>query len=258
MGGNHTPTCSRFFCARRMSELDEKEQGKIVRHFLLNSPPGQFANVQRDIEKIVEVDGLVDRILPNASKRYNEEQLLVVSMPDDEDTKFLVSKAGAVQGGYYEPCSNKVVSYDHVSKAAGEVRDATDEEMTPGPVREHRDQLSKKFLAYVDNYYPDGVGVVYAKAQEDGTYQVTACLSGTKTSLGNRWSGRMRGTYTCALNMDEDDTQITGKITIKVHYFEEGNVQLNTTSKPELSCKGKNAEEFAETFVAAVEKSEQA
>lgn len=239
------------------SDLSDVEQAKIVRHFMLNSPPGQFSNVQRDLEQIVESEGLVERILPKVAKKYNEEQMLVCSVPDS-DTKFLITQPGRVgENEYLEPGSNKVVDYDHIKKAAGEVRDATEAEMTPADAAGFRDALSDAFTKYVGNYYPDGVGVCYAKEAEGGGFDFSACLSATKTNLSNRWSGRIRSTYKCTLSPGDGDVEIAGKMVIQVHYFEEGNVQLNTKNQPTLKCKGVDPEEFASTFVSAVEKHEQ-
>lgn len=239
------------------SDLSDVEQAKIARHFLLNSPPGQFSNVQRDLEQIVDEDGLVERILPKVAKKYNEEQMLVCSVPDS-DTKFLITQAGRVgENEYLEPTTNKVVDYDHIKKAAGEVRDASEAEATPGDIAGFRDALSEAFLTYVGNFFPDGVGVVYAKAAEGGGFEVSACLSATKTNLSNRWSGRIRSTYKCTFSPGDGDVEIAGKMVIQVHYFEEGNVQLNTKNQPKLKCKGGDAGEFAASFVGAVEKFEQ-
>lgn len=239
-----------------MSDLNEKEQAKIVRHFLLNSPPGQFSNVVRDAEQLIEVEGLVDRMLPLVSKRYNEEQMLVASVPD-KDTKFLITKAGSVEGGYLEPESNVIVEYDHVKKAAGDVRDATEAELTPPGIAAYREKLSAKFGAHVSNFYPDGVSVVYGTEGEGGAFVVTACLSATKTNLSNRWSGRIKAKYVCTFTPGDDAVEIAGKLDVKVHYFEEGNVQLNTTHETSLKCKGLDEDEFGTTFAAAVEKDEQ-
>ena len=67
-----------------MSGLSEKEQAKILRHFLLSSPPGQFGHVERALRKLSPGD-LIDRSLPAISKRYNEDQCLPQSVSDTEN-----------------------------------------------------------------------------------------------------------------------------------------------------------------------------
>ena len=49
-------------------------------------------------------------------------------------------------------------------------------------------------------------------------------------------SGRCRASYTCSFSIGDSAVEVTGKLVIKVHYFEDGNVQLNSEFAPSFSC----------------------
>lgn len=240
-------------------ELDEKEQAKIVRHFLLNSPPAQFSNVEKDLRGLVSSPGLLDRTLPLIAQRYNQDQMLVVTVPDSEH-KTLITKFGVVgesSDQYYVPDTESVVTYDHIKKTAESKREATEDERTSPDVEEYRSQCGAALQEYVSNYYPTGVSVVYVKGGEGGQYEAIACISASKPNLANRWSGRMRCVYKCLFTPGSSSAEISGSMTTKVHYFEEGNVQLNAVSTPTLTCTPQDANEFGTSFVGAIEKFEQ-
>eukprot|EP00301_Raphidiophrys_heterophryoidea_P011402 c17510_g1_i1.p1 GENE.c17510_g1_i1~~c17510_g1_i1.p1 ORF type:complete len:293 (-),score=77.12 c17510_g1_i1:731-1609(-) len=239
-----------------MAGVDEKQKAKIIRHFLLNSPPGQFSNVERDIRTLLGSNDLLDRTLPVIAKRYNEEQLLVVTVPGTEK-KSLITKHSAIGSNeYFDPNTNSVLSYDHIKKSAESKREATDSEATPAAIAEFRSHAQKQLDAYVTEYYPDGVGLVFAKQAESGGFEITACISASKANLANRWSGRIRSSYQTTIKPGDSQASLTTDLSVKIHYFEEGNVQLNTGTTPSLTCSATDADEFAKTFIAAIQTSE--
>eukprot|EP00298_Acanthocystis_sp_HF-20_P012647 c19992_g1_i1.p1 GENE.c19992_g1_i1~~c19992_g1_i1.p1 ORF type:complete len:289 (+),score=81.71 c19992_g1_i1:28-894(+) len=239
-----------------MSGLDEKEKAKIIRHFLLNSPPGQYSNVENDLRILVGSD-LIDRTNPLIAKRYNEEQYLIATVPESDD-KFLVTKSGAVGSDeYYLPNLNAVVKYDHVKKSSVSKRDAQSEEKTPEAVESYRSKTFALFNDYVKEFYPDGVSSVYISTVDDG-FQINAYISATKVNLSNRWSGRLRAHYTANFKPGNSSVQVDGTVLLKVHYFEEGNVQLNSKQTPKFTVDASSDSAFAKSFVDNVTKAETA
>ena len=65
---------------------------------------------------------------------------------------------------------------------------------------------------------------VYATADDT----LVCCLAGTATNLRNWWSGGWKGEFTVKLNSG-GSAQVTGKCDLLAHYFEDGNVQMNTS-----------------------------
>jgi len=237
-----------------MSDLSDKEKLKIVRHFLLSSPPAQFGNVEKSLRTLVGND-LIDRSLPVIAKRYNEEQLLMASVPDSE-VKFLITKIGALsEKEYYEPSSNSVIVFDHINKSPEGKRDAAPGEGTPEDLKDYRELAARLLHEYVSNFYPAAGSVVYATSS-GGNATVTAFISATKANIGSKWAGRLRSEYSATFQPGSATAQVTGGIKGKIHCYEDGNVQLNTDGDLDAAISAQNAEEFAKSFVAAIEKFE--
>jgi capping protein alpha len=97
---------------------------------------------------------------------------------------------------------------------------------------------------YVGNHYPDGASTVHSK---DGEIIVT--LSGSKLNPGNFWNGRWRSEYTLK------DGKLSGNIKVQCHYFEDGNVQLNSTKDVNVDVAGTD-DKLASNLVKALEKAE--
>eukprot|EP00300_Choanocystis_sp_HF-7_P031333 c4058_g1_i1.p1 GENE.c4058_g1_i1~~c4058_g1_i1.p1 ORF type:complete len:293 (-),score=64.40 c4058_g1_i1:74-952(-) len=237
-----------------MSELSEKEQAKILRHFLLNSPPGQFNHVERNLRKLVPGD-LLDRSLPGIAKRYNEEQCLPQSVPDT-DEKIVICKDGLIPdttNEYLDPNTKTVVIYDHIKKSAEGKRAANDSELPPSDVEPFRAKVDAAFKEFIARSFIDGASSVHTKRTEDGKFLLSASMSAARVNLANRWSGRSRANYSCTFVPGETSVDCAGKLTIKVHYFEEGNVQLNSEYEPSWTATAANPEDFAKSFVSGIE-----
>jgi capping protein alpha len=58
---------------------------------------------------------------------------------------------------------------------------------------------------------------------------VKCVVSAEKLSLRNFWSGSWRSEFSCAIN--GSSAVVTGRIRLRIHYFEDGNVQM-FTDKP--------------------------
>jgi capping protein alpha len=208
--------------------------------------------VEKSIRVLVDSE-LVDRTLPQIAKRYNEEQLLVATVPDT-DTKFLISKAGAVsENEYLDPSTNSVVVFDHIKKAPTSRREASETETTKQSAVPYRAMTNGLLEEYVTNFYPSAVGVTYATVDDSGVITVTALISATKAQLSSKWSGRIRSEYSASFKPGDASTSIEGGVSIKVHYFEEGNVQLNTSAKTSVTVSATSPDEFAKSFVGAIE-----
>lgn len=80
-----------------------------------------------------------------------------------------------------------------------------------------RKAVDAAFAQYVSEHYPSGASTTYSK---DG--EIVTCVSSARFNPGNFWNGSWRATYSYS----------NGKLNIHykivVHYYEDGNVQLNT------------------------------
>ena len=77
---------------------------------------------------------------------------------------------------------------------------------------------------YADGSDAKSAAAVYATADDT----LVCCLAGTAVNLRNWWSGGWKGEFTIKLDGTASSAQVTGKCELLIHYFEDGNVQMNT------------------------------
>jgi capping protein alpha len=83
--------------------------------------------------------------------------------------------------------------------------------------------------AYVADRYVEGgsaAGAVYSSSKTPNELQVV--VSGEKVNLRNFWSGQFSSTWSVVLGADATSVTVAGEVKVRAHYFEEGNVQLQT------------------------------
>jgi len=68
-----------------------------------------------------------------------------------------------------------------------------------------------------------GVGFVYGSAQG----QIAIVIAFTNLNLGNYWTGGWQSEWTFNVS-NKKTTPLEGRIRLNVHYYEDGNVQLNS------------------------------
>jgi len=222
------------------------ELANIVNSFLLHSPPGEFMEVVTDVRALVPNEGLINNTAPATFREYNTEQMVIVQSPN-HDHKVLITKYGEIADGeFLDPKGGLVISYDHIKQQVTGSRQISNElDASQEPLRK---AIEAAFFNYTAEHYPHGAATVYAK---DG--EITACISSARFNPSNFWNGRWRAVYTYS----------SGKLTIHykivVHYYEDGNVQLNTdtTQSYQIETTGGN-DGIAKNIVTQATKSDQA
>jgi len=229
---------------------------EIVTGFLLNSPPGEFAEVVTDVRGLLSDESIINESAPSTFREYNTEQMLQVQSPGGSH-KVLITKQGEVAGGeFLDPRGNKVLSFDHLrqevtgSRAiAGEL----DREVEP-----YRSAFDDAISHYVAEHYLNGTATVYGK-KEGRSFVITICISSAKFNPNNFWNGRWRAVWTCKFAPGSGAVEVSGKLKVNVHYYEDGNVQLTTETPKAINVTGggNDARGVAEPTAKAIEKCEQ-
>lgn len=197
-------------------EPTEAELIDIANSFLLNAPPGEFMEVVTDIKALLPREDLLNSTAGRTFRQYNTEQMVQVDSPG-KDHKVLITKYGELsESEYVDPKGGQVVQYDHIKNAVTGSRALAAGETDAG-VESTRAAIDTEAQAYVANYYPHGTATTYGK---DG--KVVVCISSARFNPNNFWNGRWRSVWTV------DGGNLTGHFKIHVHYYEDGNVQLNT------------------------------
>ncbi|CAM9204642.1 unnamed protein product [Ectocarpus fasciculatus] len=201
--------------------ITDEERLQIAQHFLLSSPPCQFHEVLADVKKILPDGLLTDPLAAGIARAHNVKTGRVVVTPDD--TKVVLCKAGEIDPTHYvDSKSGLTISMDHLTltaAAAADVEYNPDEALEP-----HRAAIQKAVNGYVSQRFvtDTAAGGAFSK---DG--KVAVVIVGEKPNLRNFWSGKWSSTW--IVSVEGSTAAVTGEIKVHAHYFEDGNVQMQST-----------------------------
>ncbi|KAL9653844.1 hypothetical protein ABK040_012905 [Willaertia magna] len=235
-----------------MSELSTEDILRIVRHFLLSSPPGQFEDVLHDVRELVSNDDLINTGAYDIFRTYNIEQLIPVEVPE-KNYKVILSKYNEMeQSVYLDPAGDELLEVDHVK---GVVKSANP---NPNPIdselKQKRDQLEKAVQKYIEEHYlSGGIANVFPALKDDQKGELIVCITASKFNEKNFWSGRWRSVYRVSLQ-EEGKAKVSGIMKVNVHYYENGNVQLNTSREHGETVD--SGDQWAENVVKVLRKAE--
>jgi capping protein (actin filament) muscle Z-line, alpha len=84
----------------------------------------------------------------------------------------------------------------------------------------------------------EGVTSVFPQPSGD---DYIICICGSKYNEKNFWSGRWRSVW--KVTFDGKKVKVSGSVKVNVHYYERGNIQLNTTKEYAETVDAKSEEE---------------
>jgi capping protein alpha len=196
-----------------------EEKLRIAQHFLLSSPPGQINDVLGDVRKLLPEGFLTPQQINDIFRAYNIDTMKIVEVGDH---KISISKASEIDGSHYiDPIGNKVVGYNHTTQAlSGEERPLAGE--MDANMEEPRAALQKAVSDYASSQFGAKTVAGCCFAREG---KLTVTISAEKLSLRNFWSGSWRSQFEIVFTGGTQAT-MTGTAKIHIHYFEDGNVQM--------------------------------
>jgi len=218
---------------------------RIVSSFLINAPPGEFHEVVTDVRGLLNNDAILNELAPTTFREYNTEQMLVLAVPNCAH-KVLITKFGELSGEeYLDPQGKQVVTFDHFKQEVTGTRPADPENSELEP---WRSAVEKKALEYVTGFYDFGSGAVYASKDAKGNVVITVAISSALFNGTNFYNGRWRSVWTATF-VPGKQAALTGNVRVNVHYYEDGNVQLNTNCNKKDTAQAVKPDTFAEEFV---------
>jgi len=183
-------------------------------------------------------DGLLNDIATDTFKEYNTQQMLVVDGGNGSH-KCLITKYGELNHNeYLDPSGGHVLTFDHFKQEVTGTRNIAGE--LDSDAEPWRSAVQNKLDEYVKNHYDHGAGSVYSSKQGSST-TITVCISSSIYSGSNFYNGRWRSVWN--IKVSGSKAEIEGTIRVQVHYYEDGNVQLNTNitkKKDGLAAKDPN------------------
>jgi len=226
---------------------------QIANNFLMNAPPGEFLEVVTDVRALLPKESLLNNTAAQTFKEYNCDQMIQVDVPDGSH-KVLITKQGEIsENEYVDPVGQQVLQFDHIKQEVVSVRPLAGE--LAADMEPVRAAFEKQALVYVAEHFPTGTTTVYSSKGENAIY---VCISSAKLNPSNFWNGRWRSEWKIVLAKSGNMT-ITGRIRVQVHYYEDGNVQLQTdTTKKTTAVAAADPATCATNALKAIQKTEQA
>jgi len=226
-------------------EVTNEEKLQIAQHYLLSSPPGQFQEVLTDVRKIVSEELLTDSLVNGIARVSNLKNSRVVTSPSGK--KIVMNQASEIDPThYFDPVDTVTYSINHLTLA-------TSEDAVPSNQDESHETIRAAVQTVVSSYVSatyqteQSAGGVFAK--DDKLYVV---VTGEKNNLKNFWSGKWNSVWT--VNLSGSSATVTGDIKLHVHYFEDGNLQLQSSkSIPASSFNYKSHADLAEQLIRLIQ-----
>jgi len=93
-------------------------------------------------------------------------------------------------------------------------------------LQKKRIALQKECDKYLEAHYLNGISTVFPSKEVKG--ELICCFTASKFNEKNFWSGRWRSVFRVAFK-DDKSANVSGSMKVNVHYYEKGNVQLNSS-----------------------------
>jgi len=210
-----------------------EEKHLIARHFIGKSPANEGPAIAKDLNKLIGNDineQNLNEFLAHRAVKWSDfiqgSDVIFCSQSKQED------------GSFVDPFSGEQIKVDFLTNKIlekGEVKPNADE---------FRAELAKEVRKYVDLQFckEEHASRRSAVFGEDGAYEII--ITAKNVNLNNFWTGSWCTKYTYNTN----NNTLQSETNVNVHYFEKGNVQLNTTHKAELEVTKKGATGIVEAM----------
>ncbi|KAI8914820.1 F-actin-capping protein subunit alpha [Powellomyces hirtus] len=198
-----------------MSDLPDETKLHIVASFLKDSPPGEINDVFNDVRVLMDDEALLENGVVSFFEDYNVEQFTTV-VPPGKDYKVILSASNRTEEAdrFVDPRGSISFAVDHIRQTTSDPQ-PTEPNAETEPFRHALDEAATK---YVSDHYPEGTVTVFG--------DLGFAIVGNKYNPNSFWNGRWRSQWSAPNAQNE----IKGTLTVNVHYYEDGNVQL-TASK---------------------------
>lgn len=200
-----------------MSQLEE-----IISKFLQNSTPGSDGAILQDIKVLLDDSNSVPLLNRLFKQHYTKEvtvdnnssgQVKIVQLPNKELT--IVSGYNTHDNFWIDYKNNVIFDYDFINETVIDV------EEVDLKFSAQCQSIQKELDNYMHSHFTsDSVGLLLP----DGDNEYKIIIVGEKLSDANFYNGKWTSVYSIK------DGLIDGIVRIAVHYYEDGNVMLNSAS----------------------------
>ncbi|XP_062188482.1 F-actin-capping protein subunit alpha-like [Phragmites australis] len=233
--------------------LSDRQKREIAVWFLSNAPAGEIHYVAKDVHALLGDEAVYEAAAAVAFPEYNKAHLMSLELPDRSGDIIITTFGELDKNNYLDPRTAQVATVDHIKQTCTKLRPAADEELPSAYIEEFRSALDVELSKYVGEAYPKGVCAVYCTSGKDADgpgadFGLAVVISAAKHSPLNFCYGSWHSVWTVEFNYELQFVDIKGKIQVGAHYFEEGNVQLDTN----IDCKDSTISQSPEDCAASI------
>jgi len=208
-------------------ELSAAQKLALASNFVKLSPPGQTSNVIDDVRTLVGADVLTTGREMLLLAQVNKEKFAAVQTGGEQ---VLLTPFGELPNGLFlDPAQECALEVDHkkltATRSAEPIDGAMLSLMREPTTAAMRSAVHAAMQKYVASHMSDGVVTTYGTAEAGS--RIVCCISALQANLENYYAGRWKAEWTLEVPGGGSIGTLTGKVECQVHYFEDGNVQLD-------------------------------
>lgn len=193
-----------------------------------------------DVRKLLPAGLMTDELASRIAQVYNTKNGRVITAPSG--SRVVLGTAGEDGDKFVDPTTGSLFEVDHLSMTA---KESTSIHSVDSVLELKRAALQESLTSYKTSKYSAEEAAASAYVKGD---KVIVLISGEKANLRNFWSGRWASWWT--ITVEGGKAKIEGEIKIHAHYFEDGNIQLQTTKTvPSTTVSFSSDAEFAKVIV---------
>ncbi|QPG74003.1 hypothetical protein FOA43_001320 [Brettanomyces nanus] len=188
----------------------------IISSMIDDAPPGSKNTLQKDFKTILNNDNSRKIIAQNLKQYHLNRDYKLVKLNDDDFG--IISKFNQSGLKYYDPVLKLKFDYDFENFKVIDVEPVV--QTTPSP---QLDALNNQICDYALQHYPTFYKGIAVADTEDADI-VYLIIVDENLNDANFYNGKWQSFYSFNVSSGE----LSGDISVKVHYYEDGNVALNT------------------------------
>eukprot|EP00842_Homolaphlyctis_polyrhiza_P004836 jgi/Hompol1/5353/HPOL_001468-RA len=204
------------------------ERLDIASAFVRESPPGEINDVFNDVRVLVGDDAQLQTVVAAAFEQHHTDQFIAVPATAGDYQVILGVHGRIAEGQFIDPRANELLTVDLMHQTV---------------TRSEPNALDTAVATYAANSYHGHASTVWVS--EDGALVIA--IVANKFSPENFWSARWRSEWT----VQPGSANLTGWSKVQVHYYEDGNVQQNSSKQHSATV---TVSEDPSAFAAAVVK----
>lgn len=223
-----------------MSEVEN-----IVRQIIETAPPGNDGKIIEDIKILLnnsDSDKLISNILRDHYTKEistNEKEsgdIKLVKLPNNKLT--IISKYNLTGIKFFDIKENILFDYDFINNKIIDIENELPSNIDCSSVSFIQNQLND----YIKSHYnQSSYGIVIPF---EGNKGLTFIIIGEKLNDANYYNGKWLSIY----QWNVEDNELTSIIKVKIHYYEDGNVILNSNTSENLG-KISNADKIIDSII---------